>query len=33
MRLIGWLTRDQLVVAKNLRKRWRELKATPGFWR
>jgi len=31
--LIGWLARDQLVVAKSLRKLWREFKATPGFWR
>ena len=31
--LIGWLARDQLAVAKSLHKRWREFKATPGFWR
>ena len=31
--LIGWLARDQLTVAKSLRKRWREFKAAPGFWR
>ena len=31
--LIGWVARDQLAVAKSLRKRWREFKATPGFWR
>jgi inorganic triphosphatase YgiF len=31
--LIGWVARDQLAVAKSLRKRWREFKVTPGFWR
>jgi hypothetical protein len=31
--LIGWAARDQLAVAKSLRKRWRKFKATPGFWR
>ena len=31
--LMGWVARDQLAVAKSLRKRWREFKATPGFWR
>jgi CHAD domain-containing protein len=31
--LIGWVARDQLAVAKSLRKRWRQFKATPGFWR
>jgi triphosphatase len=30
---IGWLARDQLVAAKSLRKRWRDFKATPCFWR
>jgi inorganic triphosphatase YgiF len=31
--LIGWVARDQLAVAKILRKRWRKFRATPGFWR
>jgi inorganic triphosphatase YgiF len=31
--LIGWVARDQLAVSKNLRKRWRQFKSTPGFWR
>ena len=31
--LIGWVARDQLAVDKSLRKRWREFKAAPGFWR
>jgi inorganic triphosphatase YgiF len=31
--LIGWVARDQLAVAKSLGKRWREFRATPGFWR
>jgi CHAD domain-containing protein len=31
--LIGWLARDRLAAAKSLRKRWREFKATPDFWR
>jgi triphosphatase len=31
--LIGWVARDQVAVAKSLRKRWRQFKATPGFWR
>jgi CHAD domain-containing protein len=30
---IGWLARDQLAAAKSLRKRWRDFKATPCFWR
>ena len=30
---IGWLARDQVAAAKNLRKRWRDFKATPCFWR
>jgi triphosphatase len=30
--LISWVARDQLAVAKSLRKRWREFKTTPGFW-
>jgi len=28
----GWLARDQIVMAKTLRKRWRQFKATPAFW-
>lgn len=28
----GWKTRDQIAVAKTLRKRWRRFKATPAFW-
>lgn len=28
----GWQARDQLVVAKTLRKRWRRFKSTPTFW-
>ena len=28
----GWRARDQLAVAKTLRKRWRRFKATPAFW-
>jgi triphosphatase len=31
--LIGWVARDQLAVAKSLRKRWREFKTAPQFWR
>jgi triphosphatase len=31
--LIGWVARDQLAVDKSLRKRWREFKVAPGFWR
>jgi inorganic triphosphatase YgiF len=31
--LMGWVARDHLAVAKTLRKRWREFKETPGFWR
>jgi inorganic triphosphatase YgiF len=30
--LIGWVARDQLAVARSLRKRWREFKTTSGFW-
>jgi hypothetical protein len=29
----GWQARDQIAVAKTLRKRWRRFKATPSFWR
>jgi hypothetical protein len=29
---IGFLARDQLAVAKSLRRRWREFKRTPCFW-
>jgi hypothetical protein len=29
---IGFLARDQLAVAKSLRRRWCEFKATPCFW-
>ena len=28
----GWQARDQIEVAKTLRKRWRRFKATPAFW-
>ncbi len=28
----GWQARDQIAVAKTLRKRWRRFKATPIFW-
>ncbi len=28
----GWQARDQIAVAKTLRKRWRRFKATPSFW-
>jgi inorganic triphosphatase YgiF len=28
----GWQARDQMAVAKTLRKRWRRFKATPAFW-
>jgi triphosphatase len=28
----GWQARDQMVVAKMLRRRWRRFKATPAFW-
>jgi CHAD domain-containing protein len=28
----GWLARDQIAMAKTLRKRWRRFKATPAFW-
>ena len=28
----GWLARDQIAIAKTLRKRWRRFKATPAFW-
>ena len=28
----GWQARDQIAVAKTLRKRWRRFKATPAFW-
>ena len=28
----GWQARDQMAVAKTLRKRWRRVKATPAFW-
>jgi inorganic triphosphatase YgiF len=30
--VVGWQTRDQLVVAKMLPKRWRRFKATKAFW-
>jgi inorganic triphosphatase YgiF len=30
---IGWLARDQAAAAKSLRKRWRDFKTTPCFWR
>ncbi len=29
---IGFLARDQLAVAKSLRRRWRDFKAAPCFW-
>jgi inorganic triphosphatase YgiF len=28
----GWQARDQIAVAKTMRKRWRRFKATPAFW-
>jgi inorganic triphosphatase YgiF len=28
----GWQARDQMAVAKTLRRRWRRFKATPAFW-
>lgn len=28
----GWQARDQMAVAKTLRKRWRRFKSTPTFW-
>src|SRR5258706_6340398 len=28
----GWQARNQIAVAKTLRKRWRRFKATPAFW-
>jgi len=28
----GWQARDQMAVAKTLRKRWRQFKTTPTFW-
>jgi inorganic triphosphatase YgiF len=28
----GWQARDQIALAKTLRKRWRRFKATPAFW-
>jgi CHAD domain-containing protein len=28
----GWQARDQIALAKTLRKRWRRFKATPTFW-
>jgi len=28
----GWQARDQIAVAKTLRRRWRRFKATPAFW-
>lgn len=28
----GWQARDQIAVAKTLRKTWRRFKATPAFW-
>lgn len=28
----GWQARDQIAVAKTLRKRWRRFKTTPAFW-
>ena len=30
--VIGWQARDQIAVAKTLRKRWRRFKAMPAFW-
>ena len=30
--MAGWLARDQIAVAKALRKSWRRFKATPAFW-
>ena len=30
--MTGWRARDQIAVAKTLRKRWRRFKATPAFW-
>lgn len=31
--MAGWLARDQIAVAKRLRKSWRRFKTTPAFWR
>ena len=31
--LIGWQARDRAVAAEALRKRWRQLKDTPAYWR
>lgn len=28
----GWQARDQIALAKTLRRRWRRFKATPAFW-
>ncbi len=30
--MAGWLARDQIAVAKTLRKSWQRFKATPAFW-
>ncbi|WP_298378908.1 CYTH and CHAD domain-containing protein [uncultured Bradyrhizobium sp.] len=30
--MAGWLARDQIAVAKTLRKSWRRFKTTPAFW-
>ncbi len=30
--IAGWQARDQIAIAKTLRKRWRRFKATPAFW-
>ncbi|GIQ77505.1 inorganic triphosphatase [Bradyrhizobium sp. RD5-C2] len=30
--MAGWLARDQIAVAKALRKSWRRFKTTPAFW-
>ena len=30
--MTGWLARDQIAMAKTLRKRWRRFKGTPAFW-
>jgi len=28
----GWQARDQIAVARTLRRRWRRFKAMPAFW-
>ena len=30
--VVGWQARDQIAVAKTLRKRWRRFKTTSAFW-